>query len=249
MITQYFRPHTLEEALELLSRPDVRPLGGGTLLSHITGESFSVVDLQALGFNKINQAGEKLEIGASVTLQDLLESSITPEAIKTALLLEAPLNLRTMATAAGALVTCDGRSPFAVGMLALDASLVFAPADEPISLGNYLPLRGGSAGARSGKLITMIKIQLNTRLAFKSVARTPSDKPIVCAALAQWPSGRTRVALGGFGTSPTLAMDGTAPDGLEEVARNAFAEAGDEWASKEYRSDIAAILAKRCLEE
>ena len=249
MITQYFRPQTLEEALQFLARPEARPLGGGTFLSHIISESFSVVDLQALGLNKINQTGERLEIGSSVTLQALLESSSTPEAIKTALLLEAPLNLRTMATVAGSLVTCDGRSPFAVGMLALDAGMVFAPANEQISLGNYLPIRLGFTGAHTGKLITMVKIPMNARLTFNSVARTPSDKPIVCAALAQWPSGRTRLALGGHGISPTLALDGTAPDGLEVAARNAFAEAGDEWASKEYRSEIAAVLAKRCLEK
>jgi CO/xanthine dehydrogenase FAD-binding subunit len=35
---------------------------------------------------------------------------------------------------------------------------------------------------------------------------------------------------------------------LEASARNAFAEAGDAWASKEYRSEIAAVLAKRCLD-
>jgi CO/xanthine dehydrogenase FAD-binding subunit len=45
-----------------------------------------------------------------------------------------------------------------------------------------------------------------------------------------------------------LALDGNAPNDLEAAARNAFAEAGDAWASKEYRSEIAAVLAKRCLD-
>jgi hypothetical protein len=84
------------------------------------------------------------------------------------------------------------------------------------------------------------------RLAFETVARTPADRPIVCAALAQWPSGRTRLALGGYGQAPLLAMDGNEPGGVETAVRNAFAEAGDEWASAEYRSEMAAVLAKRC---
>jgi CO/xanthine dehydrogenase FAD-binding subunit len=88
---------------------------------------------------------------------------------------------------------------------------------------------------------------MNVRLAFETVARTPSDKPIVCAAVAQWPSGRTRLALGGWGKAPALALDGNGPDDLEAAARNAFSEAGDEWASKEYRNEIASVLAKRCL--
>jgi len=45
-----------------------------------------------------------------------------------------------------------------------------------------------------------------------------------------------------------LAMDGTESEGLETAARSAFHESTDEWASAEYRMDVAATLAKRCLE-
>jgi CO/xanthine dehydrogenase FAD-binding subunit len=44
-------------------------------------------------------------------------------------------------------------------------------------------------------------------------------------------------------------LDGNAPNDLQAAASNAFADAGDEWASKEYRSEIAAVLAKRCQEK
>jgi CO/xanthine dehydrogenase FAD-binding subunit len=42
-------------------------------------------------------------------------------------------------------------------------------------------------------------------------------------------------------------MDGTESDGLDAAARNAYHEATDDWASAEYRMDMAAVLAKRCL--
>jgi CO/xanthine dehydrogenase FAD-binding subunit len=42
-------------------------------------------------------------------------------------------------------------------------------------------------------------------------------------------------------------MDGNEPGGVEAAARNAFAEAADEWASAEYRSEMASLLTKRCL--
>jgi len=45
-----------------------------------------------------------------------------------------------------------------------------------------------------------------------------------------------------------LAMDGTESEGLETAARNAFHESTDEWASAEYRMEVAATLANRCLE-
>ena len=251
MITDYYRPETLPDALKLLKEPDTLPLGGGTLLSTLKSASIRVVDLQSLGLNTLQEKGNDLEIGATATLQQLLDSKYSPEALKAALKLEAPLNLRNAATVAGTLVAADGRSTLTSALLALDAKLNFQPDNETIEIGNFLPLRGSNL---PGKLITAITIPLNARLTFESVARTPADKPIVCAALAQWPSGRTRLALGGHGKAPLLAMDGTESEGLDAstssaqaAARNAFHEATDEWASAEYRMDVAATLAKRCL--
>jgi CO/xanthine dehydrogenase FAD-binding subunit len=249
MITEYYRPQTLEEALKYLSEPNTRPLGGGTLLSHPSDDPFAVVDLQALGLDKLHKSGNNLEIGATVTLQALLESSHTPAALKVALKLEAPLNLRNMGTVAGTLVTCDGRSPFAAVMLALDAKLTVVSVESSVvSLGDFLPLRVGADGVRPGTLITKIVIPLQTKLAFETVARTPDDKPIVCAALSQWPSVRTRLVIGGWGSSPSVALDGNEVSGVEEAARNSAHDDADQWASAEYRSAVAGVLANRCLE-
>lgn len=259
MITAYHRPQTLEEALTLLTQPNTVPLGGGTLLSHGTPDPVSVVDLQRLGLNYLRPKGNSLEIGATVTLQQMLESEHCPPALKTALKLEAPLNLRNSATVAGTLVAADGRSTFTCAMLALDAKLsvssyqsaVISGQSSVIGVGEFLPLRPRG-------LITQIAIPLNVKFAFEYVARTPSDKPIVCTALTQWNSGRTRLALGGWGKSPSLAMDGDLPpspagrgtegEGLVAAARNACHEAADDMASAEYRMDAAAALAMRCLE-
>ena len=249
MITAYHRPKTLDEALTLLTQPNRTPLGGGTLLSKTTTDPVEVVDLQSLSLDSIKKSGNSLEIGATVTLQQLLESENCPEALKSALRLEAPLNLRNAATVAGTLVSCDGRSTFVSVLLASDAKLEQKQIENSkiearsSNVGDFLPLRD-----LQGTLITSITIPLNVKLAFDSVSRTPADKPIVCAALAQWNSGRTRLVLGGYGKSPLLAMDGTEAEGIEAAARNAFHEANDEWASAEYRMDVAATLAKRCLE-
>lgn len=245
MITEYYRPQTLEEALRLIALPDTFPLGGGTLLSKPGPAPIKVVDLQALGLNALNPKGNALEIGATATLQQLLEFPRLPKALKAAIKLEAPLNLRNAATVVGTLVAADGRSSFATALLALDAKLAFANLEsEILNLGDFLPLRGENL---RGKLVTRVEIPLNLKLAFETVARTPMDKPIVCAALAQWPSGRTRLALGGYGKAPFLAMDGTEAEGIETAAHNTFHEANDEWASAEYRMDMAATLAKRCI--
>lgn len=248
MITAYHRPQTLPEALALIARstPRTVPLGGGTALSHGQVEPVEVADLQALGLNQIRNNGNNLEIGATATLQQLLEDRQCAAALRPAIKLEAPLNLRNAATVAGTVVVCDGRSTFVTALLALDAKLrLLHPAPERVELGAFLPLR---TSMLPGKLITSVLFSTSSKLAFEYVARTPADKPIVCVALAQWPSGRTRLAVGGHGASPILAMDGTEAAGLEVAARNAFHDATDPWGSAEYRMDVAATLAMRCLQ-
>jgi len=246
MITEYHRPKTLEEALTLLTHPDARPLGGGTLLSHEKIDSIQAVDLQLLGLDSIKQNGNNLELGATLTLQALLESDDCPQPLRQALKLEATLNIRDAATIAGALIACDGRSTLASILLAMDARIEQATLGDAniehnlINIGDFLPLR-------SAKLITKIYMPLNIKTAFEYVARTPADKPIVCVAMAQWNSGRTRMAVGGFGKSPMLAMDGGESEGVEAAAQNAFHEANDDYGSAEYRMNVAATLAKRCL--
>lgn len=253
MIRAYHRPATVEEALRLIARSEPRtlPLGGGTVLTQPDPEPFEVVDLQALALNAIRQMGNELEIGAAATLQAMLESEFVGTALKETVRGEAPLNIRNMATLAGTLVACDGRSPVANALLALDAKLtmedglqtIAGARSTAISIGELLPLR---AEKLRGKLITLITIPTQVKFAYAATARTPADKPIVSAALARWPSGRTRLVIGGFGASPSLAMDGTEAEGLDAAARNACHEATDEWAGAEYRQDTAAVLAIRC---
>ncbi len=253
MITEYHRPQTLAEALQLLQNPQTWPLGGGAVLSRHQGEAIAVVDLQALGLDAIQSRGDQLQIGATVTLQALLDHPQTPPALKAALRLEAPRNLRQQSTLGGLLVSGDGRSPALAALLALDAALTVAtlgadgqPSTREERLGEWLPLRDE---ARRGVLITGVQISLKPALAFHHVGRTPSDRPLLLVALARWPSGRTRAVAGGWGSLPVLAMDGkdsaNAPVALQNICR----EAADERASAEYRMEVAAVLAARCLQD
>ena len=242
MIIEYHRPESMEEALQLLSRgePETVPMGGGTVLNRkhpaMMSGQVAVVDIQSLGLGGLRSLGKNLGIGASVTLQELMEAKTElddqgyelPDGLLRALGLEGTYNLRHAATVAGVLVSAGGRSSFAVAMLALDAVMTVQPGDIQVRYGDLLPLRNDLL---RGKLITSVVIPLNVRLAYHSVARTPADLPIVCVGAVQWPSGRTRVALGGWGEAPMLAFDGTEASGADTAARDAYSEATDEWAT------------------
>ena len=250
MILEYHRPKTIKEALQLLNRttPPTRPLAGGTLLNRPDQAAIAVVDLQSLNLDTFEPRGNLLRVGAMVRLQTLLEIADLPAGLLDALRHEAPINLRQAGTIAGTAVAGDGRSPFLAALLALDASLEIRHAETGtarIDLGDWLPLRR----ARPGELITSIELPVNVRLAYQYVARTPADLPIIGVALAQWPSGRTRVALCGWGGMPLLALDGPEPGGVEAAVTSAASDADDAWASGEYRQAIAPILARRALEQ
>src|SRR3990170_3901786 len=171
MIIEYHRPATLEDALKLLRRkqPETRPLGGGTQLSAPSAAAVAAVDLQLLKLNKISLRGKSLSIGATATLQALLDTDGIPPALAAAVRHEASYNLLQAATVAGSLVGADGRSPFAAVMLALDAQLEIQPKDETMSYGELLAL---PAENLRGKLITKITISLQTKLSYQYVART-----------------------------------------------------------------------------
>ena len=89
MITNYFRPQSLEQTLTLLTQPATHPMCGGTWLNQPHDEQFAVVDLQALGLNNLREVGNNLEIEACVTLQQLFESVFCPEALRQALRVDA----------------------------------------------------------------------------------------------------------------------------------------------------------------
>jgi len=244
MIIEYHRPATLEDALKLLRRkqPETRPLGGGTLLSAPSAATVAAVDLQQLKLNKIALHGKNLHIGATATLQALLDTKDIQPALAAAIRHEASYNLRQAASVAGSLVGADGRSPFAAAMLALDAQLEIQPKDETMSYGELLAL---PAENLRGKLITKITISLQTELSYQYVARTLADLPIICIALGVWPSGRMRLAVGGFGAAPALALDGRDSSGLAEALENMLVNASDQWGSAEYRREAGKALLQR----
>ncbi len=252
MSLEYYRPKTIDEALTLLARKESppRPLAGGTVVNQPGDGARAVMDLQDLGLDTVNQRGNTLELGAMVTLQrlfDLGENKELPMPDELTLVVEreASYNLRQVASLAGTLVAADGRSPLTTAMLALDAMVTLLPGEEQVSLGDLLPIR---AERLKGRLVSRISIPAQVKLAYESIARSPADQPIVCAAAVAWPGGRVRVALGGYGCSPLLVFDGTEPAGADIAARSAYSLAGDEWAAEDYRSDVAGILAQRCVD-
>ena len=230
-LSEYHRPGTIAEAVELMSRktPRTVALGGGTWLN---GEGAlrnlrdiqAVVDVADLGLSRIEtmiggEAGRPtiLRIGAAITHQTLIEHELTRPAADTALniigtaaTLMSGLNIRNRATIAGAVCTADAASPLVTALLACEAELIVRNRDNKerrLALAGFLTYKDRLLS--EGILITEIRIPYpnpDLRAAFEKVGRTPSDYPILCvAARCAVKDGFVedmRVAVGGAAATP-----------------------------------------------
>jgi len=246
MIDEYIRPASVEEAVSLLNdeKKVLKPLGGGTSISREKENQFGVVDLQDIGLDKLEQFNHQIKAGAAIKLKSFLGHSAVHPEIQRGLLIDTTENIRNAASLGGWLISSDGRSVFSTVLLALDTLMTWEPGGKSIGMGDWLPLRRLKP---PGVLMTEVTWSAQPYLAFEYVARSPKDRPILVVAVSQWRSGRTRVALGGYGDAPIIAMDGPDDSGADVASRDAYHEAKDQWASALYRREVAATLAIRCL--
>jgi CO/xanthine dehydrogenase FAD-binding subunit len=245
----YHRPANIPEAMKLLEHG--RALAGGTAITVRRRELEQVVDLQRLQLTELRQQGPWLVLGSGLTLQDVVQSAAqVPEALAQACRLEAGWNLRNAATLGGTVMTGDGRSPVLAVLSALPCELEFEGRLQPMTLAESLKQRqqDGNPG-----LLLRLRLQQADWLGYLQVARSPADRPVVCAALGRSFGGLDyRLALGGWGDRPGLIEDPDAfasKESLRDAAARFYSTAADAWASAEYRSHVAGELAARLMEK
>ncbi len=171
-------------------------------------------------------------MGAMLRLQQMVAAQAElPDALREAARREAGLNLRTSASLGGTLLACSGRSPLVTALLALHAQVRQEPGPVQWTLDDLLTRRGDLP---AGALLTEVLVQAPMSMALSSVARSPADRPIVCAVVARL-AGRAPafgIALGGFGVRPIvvpeaeLALAARDVRGAGEAARAAYSSGG-----------------------
>ena len=127
----------------------------------------------------------------------------------------------------------------------MGATIEFEPGKEHVTLHEVLQRREDRT---RGKLITSINADLPEDLRYAQVARSPADRPQVCAAVCAGESG-TSLAIGGYGAYPEIRTGLSSADQAREWAQKTYSDAGDQWASAEYRAAVAGTLAARLVRE
>jgi putative selenate reductase FAD-binding subunit len=240
---EYLRPTSLDEAIDLLQRGV--PLGGGTELVPRRKELKAVIDLSGLGLNEIQISQSSITLGATTRLQRLVEREDLLEAVRHVCRLESGWNMRNMITVGGAIEASDGRSPLLTLLLALGAVVHFEPDSQQMDLNDYLEIRG------MPRIICKVEFPNPQVVVYEQVARSRRDLPIVCAVLARREDKEPElsIALGGYGQRPIrIQVVKTDLDASVKLAKAAYSEADDVWASGEYRSHVASILVQRLLQ-
>lgn len=268
-VAEVLRPQTPSEAAQLLRRPGVRALAGGSELTAggPEWETTAVVDLSGLGLNQIDVGPDGWRLGAMVTLA-ALEQEPSLAALPGNLLRRsahhcAPRTLRNAATLGGVLVGSKAGAELATALLALGARVeVYNPQPMRLPLADVLARR---AELFPGALLTALFLAppaVAARGGLVRVARTPADLAVACAAAVVEVRGdriqEARLAVGGLAPVPALlgGAVGLAGQAWESAAvarvadeAAALASVDDIRGSAEYRRWIAPVLVRRALEE
>ncbi len=234
---RYRRPTTIEEALEILAEPGSIVIAGGTTaVPVITGAAERpgvLVDLQDLGLNHIQRDDRVLRLGATATLQDIVDSAEVPELLRDLARREAPRTIRNMATVGGLIASAPPTSELLAGLLVCGARLRIGAGDGASEVHIEDVLGSGVEG-----LITETVLGRNGAMAHERVARTPADSPIVAAVARRRDDGEVRLALCGVAGVPVL---------VDPEAVTALEPPGDFRGSSEYRRNLAVTLSGRVL--
>jgi carbon-monoxide dehydrogenase medium subunit len=272
-LREYHRPDSIDKAVTLLRRggPGTVALAGGTtLVASGRRDVEAVVDLRALPLAYVRAQSATLFIGATITLQQLIDhpdmQTFASGALAETARAVAGRNTRNAATVGGTVASAGGEDPFLTALLALDAKLtVYAPKSREIPLAGFLAYR--ERLLKDGALIAQISLPLLVGplgAAYVAVGRTPRDRPIVCAVarmeLAAGVAGNVRLALGGVAPLPVRAngaeqllerkeLTAARIEAAAEKAAAGLSPAGDFRGSVEYRREMANVLARRALSE
>jgi probable selenate reductase FAD-binding subunit len=234
-IRQYHRPESIQEALQLITRPDVTTavLAGGTnLLAQPDTEIDQVVDLQKLELNKIRTEQGKLAYGSMVRVQQIVEHSQSPPLLRQTAKYEGPNTLRNVGTIGGLVVQADWESEFFASLLVYKAVVRLLTQDGELSI----PLVDLTKEKLHNGLVVNVIVETGGQGAYQRVARTKTDRPIVAAVGRQDKSGEIMLAFCGVSDRPVVVP--------EKEIENLNPPA-DFRGSSSYRRQMAIILGQR----
>lgn len=261
---QYAKPHSVEEAYELLSRHDSAGLIGGGGYTNLSGQRFKLaIDLFDAGLDYVRDKDGAIHVGAMATYRAAetdpsllaLADGLIPCSIKDIV----GVHMRNIFTVGGTVCGRYGFSHLNAALLALDAGLVFYIRGT-LPLSDFL---GGDVPERD--ILTEVVINKNrARGSFQAAYRSNTDFAVLAVAAVRL-GDSVRIAVGARPGRALLADDAmkivndhlsSGKGSTEEIAIQAGVAAANELefgrdarGGSVYRQRICSPLVERAVRE
>jgi putative selenate reductase FAD-binding subunit len=245
MVRELLRPATVSEAVRMASRPRSAFLGGGTSLNSGLGDGPEVlISLERLGLDVLVRLPDRLRIGATVTLQQIVDSGEVPKPLREAAALTASRTIRCMATVGGELALRPADSALIPLLVVMGAEARLASRKRPVPVEELCqgPWRD---------LLLEIAVPLaapEERCGVRALSRTShGPRSLVVAVDRVGPrilASDCRGQLFRFVELEEELAGAPLParGKIEEAVARVFFPTPDPWASAEYKRHIAGIL-------
>ena len=276
MVTEYLRFSSLQELLERRRSLDKNCvlIAGGTELnrldSPLADADCTFLSLDGLGLDTITVKDDGVLVGAMVSFQQIIDSSVTPQYLKDAALGAGSRPLRNMATIGGNIASFRDDSYLLPVCFAAKARIITAELDEQGRLiEEDLPIREYIENFASfkGSCITGIFFNKQNRcVKVKRFSRTAQRRPDAIIAFGnEYTNGQlydVRIAVGamGLGITRLKSIEDGINDGrlrndseIQHAVSEAITPKTDITGSSEYKRYLVGVtisdMLKRCLVE
>ena len=245
---------TLEEAWQLNQKRPNRIMGGMLWMRLSKGNVATMIDLSALGLDKIEESESEFSIGAMVTLRQLeLHQGIaayTQGAMKEALRHIVGVQFRNLATVGGSVFGRFGFSDVLTIFIALDAKV-------ELYKGGVIAISDFATMPYDRDILVRVIIpKQNIKCQYASVRIAKTDFPVLTCAAAMTEAG-VQIAVGARPAKAALVSDeqGLLSGGIIEAKAKAFAEyaaqalptESNPRGSAAYRTHLIKVLAVRTI--
>ncbi|MBN2874562.1 MAG: FAD binding domain-containing protein [Spirochaetales bacterium] len=254
MVKEYFKPASVDEALELLAAQSSFALAGGTfaLAFEARDKPERAVDVGGILPRTIVRKGAGLYVGAGATFQELIESPVVPDVLKDAARMMVNRNTRNRATVGGNIGANKSCSSLAPILLALGAAVEYqergkAPATEPLA--NWI------AEPKGLVISVLAPLEAGIQAAALRVSRTACDVATATVACAYRLNGGMitglKLAVGGFSAHAQQRQDIAAlfegkalpaKNDAEQAVRDLLVARDDQRGSADYKKLRGAAL-------
>jgi len=256
MIKEFFKPSTTEEALKLKKeQSNSFYLGGGTKLNN-SGEDYraeAFISLENMNLNGIMKVGDKVKIGAVETLQQLIDSPVVPEFLKTAVSGETNRNIRNASTVGGVIASGRSWSTALAALMAMDSEVETAE-DGLMTVFEYV---------NSGKdslILSVLLPPVKSRMFQNNQRKTANSRPEIVIASSIEKSGEAVsgavVVLGGVSEHPIRLnsvekklVDGslTNADDVQDAVMEEIVKFTEKSENGTYLNYLSGVMAADCV--